>query len=167
MWSSTDTEILKMLVAHYEPHTTKVGWGQMYTMKEFKIKIKTQKQFLVQMNLIPYYSLKLQLFTEYTHTQPICKCFLLPYISTFLYFMFILFPFTRLIILLCLFLNSPIATSFLIHYFLHGHEIFRNSLISPSLNTHFKGQPLCIILLQTVFYSYHFLYKFFTSQENL
>ena len=98
MWSSTDTEILKMLVCTYEPHTTKVGWWHWYTMKEFKIKIKTQKQFLVQMNLT-YYSLKLQLLTEYTHThtQPnIHDAFCSPTYP--LSFMFILFPFTRLVI---------------------------------------------------------------------
>ena len=73
-------------------------------MKEFKIKIKTQKQFLVQMNLT-YYSLKLQLLTEYTHTHTHTHTHTQPNIHdafcspTYpLSFMFILFPFTRLVI---------------------------------------------------------------------
>ena len=149
MWSSTDTEILKMLVCTYEPHTTKVGWWHWYTMKEFKIKIKTQKQFLVQMNLT-YYSLKLQLLTEYTHTHTHTHSPIYMMLSAPLH---IHFP-------LCSYyflspgLSSPSLnsgqTSFLILLSTQTWNLLQHTPISPFSEYPFKGQPLCIILLQTV-----------------
>ena len=147
MWSSTDTEILKMLVCTYEPHTTKVGWWHWYTMKEFKIKIKTQKQFLVQMNLT-YYSLKLQLLTEYTHTHTHSPIYMMLSAPLHIHFPLCSYYF------LSPGLSSPSLnsgqTSFLILLSTQTWNLLQHTPISPFSEYPFKGQPLCIILLQTV-----------------
>lgn len=131
-------------------------------MKEFKIKIKTQKQFLVQMNLTSYYSLKLQLLTEYTHSQ-YTWCFLLPYISTFLYVHTVSFH-QACHPLLCLF--TQLWSNFFSNSTFYRHEIFCNIHRSlPSLNIHLKDSH-CASFYCQLFYSYIIsFYKFYVPRK--